>query len=375
MPSHGRQSSSRYESATTVYRDGQEYIRVRKKRRKRRDTLHKVVIGVLVALLVVLLAVGAYFLWFSSQLNNRLSLGDKENDIRAALTDRDIAQSQSKDSGYYVLLIGSDSRMSDEELQEFEFVDGAYSNQRSDIMVLARIDEAAKQITLLSIPRDTPWKNDQGEWGKLNAVYSTHGAAGIIAAVQQLTGVSISHYGEVHLAEFPQLVDSIGGITVDVPIALSGKNQITGESISLNPGVQRLNGQEATLVAQQRMLYDTDQDYNRQDAVRRVLQAIIKEIITKPAWEIPDAVLKCAECATTDMDAASLVRLVMALGSDVRLYQGTGPWEGYFNPNADGAWLCYQDPEGWSRVMDIVRSGGDPSKVDYSKDAVSVAGE
>ena len=70
-----------------------------------------------------------------------------------------------------------------------------------------------------------------------------------------MTGTPINHYAEVHFSEFQELVDKVGGITVDVPVEISYKDALTGEAVSLQPGVQTLNVQQAQIFARARHEY------------------------------------------------------------------------------------------------------------------------
>ena len=60
---------------------------------------------------------------------------------------------------FYVLLLGSDSR---EGSGTSKNPDMQGDNQRSDVMILARVDAGKKQVTLVSVPRDTPYTLDGG---------------------------------------------------------------------------------------------------------------------------------------------------------------------------------------------------------------------
>ena len=46
------------------------------------------------------------------------------------------------------------------------------------------------------------------------------------------------------------------------------------------------------------------------------------------------------------------------------LYSGSGPAAGEVDDSAGGLWLCYENPEGWKAVMDVVDAGDDPSDID-----------
>ena len=47
------------------------------------------------------------------------------------------------------------------------------------------------------------------------------------------------------------------------------------------------------------------------------------------------------------------------------LYSGTGPTKGEFVEPAEGLYLCYRNPEGWARLMDVVNAGGEPTGIDF----------
>lgn len=325
------------------------------------------VIGVVLLVLILGVGIGAFA--YLNHINGLIGLGKDKEDIEFALSDQDGVKP------YYVLLIGSDSREgyegSDANWAKKE-QDG--SDGQADVMILARVDETNKQVTLLSIPRDTPWQID-GKWSKLNNVYMTQGVPATISAVSELTGVPISHYAEIHMSEFIQLVDVVGGITVDVPTTISYHEALTNEPMTIEAGTQHLNGAEAEVWVRERDSYQSAADMNRQSKVRTVVFEILKEIKNKPVWELPSIISECAACVTTDLSSTDLLGMLNAIGSNPTMYSGTGPYEGAENPHAGNLWLCYQDSEGWDRVMNVVDSGGDPSTVSYDGDATSVAGE
>ena len=240
-------------------------------------------------------------------------------------------------------------------------------------MSLVRVDAKNKQVTMVSIPRDTPLTLEDGGIVKLNEAYNIGGAAYSIKAVSDLTGVPITHYAEVHFSEFQDLVDKLGGVEVDVPIELSYKDALTGEWVTLQPGVQTLDGQQAQIFARARHEYETDQDAHRQNNIRTLLEAIITKVLEKPFYELPDTVLNLAESVGTDLNAADLVTLAMeyAGGSgSMTMYSCTGPTDGDINESAGGIWLCYENPEGWANLMSVVDAGEDPSGLDVNSTAI-----
>lgn len=340
-------------------------IAERRKQRHRRKILRNIAI----VLAVLIIGVGAAFGIYAMQLDSKLALDDPSQTqaIDEALVSAELNQP------FYALVIGSDSR---EGSGTSSKADESGDNQRSDVMILVRADIPNRQITMVSIPRDTPLHLDDGRVVKINEAYNIGGAAYTIEAVSELTGVPISHYAEVHFSELQTLVDKLGGVTVDVPIELSYQDALTGETVKLQPGVQTINGQQAQIFARARHEYGTDQDENRQNAVRQLAEAILKEALDRPIYELPGTVLDLADCVGTDMKTADLVSLATAFvggSGDMTVYSGSGPTDGDINEAAGGLWLCYENPQGWADLMSVVDSGGDPEGMDLSSTATGPA--
>lgn len=332
---------------------------LQQRRRKRKHRKILMVVGIVLAVLLV--GSGTAFGIYTTMLNDRLAIDDKAQAeaVSDALIPAEVNQP------FYALLIGSDSR---EGSGTSSRADESGDDERSDVIILVRVDAPNRQITMVSIPRDTPLHLDNGSVVKINEAYNIGGAAYTIEAVSELTGVPISHYGEVRFSELQTLVDSLGGVTVDVPIELSYKDALTGETVTIQPGEQTLDGQQAQIFARARHEYGTDQDANRQSSVRKLAEAIVKQILNRPVYELPGAVMSAAECVGTDMRSSDLIALATAFATgsgDITIYNGSGPSDGDINNAANGLWLCYENPEGWQKVMDVVDAGGDPSEVSF----------
>lgn len=321
-------------------------------RRRHRKILW--IAGVILALLL------AAYLVFAFLLDSRLAMNSSstEQELNQVLVDAGFNEP------FYTLILGSDSREGSETSTR---ADERGTNERSDVMILARIDAAKRQITLVSIPRDTPYFLESGDVVKVNEVYNIGGAAASVKAASEITGVPISHYAEVRFSDVQAIVDILGGVTVDVPITLSYTDALTGQDVTLQPGIQELSGQQAQIFARARHEYESNQDAHRQEAVRSLLQAIVKETLGRPITEMPGTVLDIAEHIGTDMRTADLLGLAAAYGlggGGFTLYSCTGPTDGDLNVYGNGLWFCYDNPEGWGRLMAVVDAGDDPSGVD-----------
>lgn len=371
--SQGRVAPSRYARPVQQHRvspgrprpTAQQLYPERVRKRKRDRLLKRIGLCVLAVLLVGVFAAGGYALWYSHALDSALSMGaDGDASVDAALTASEAGKP------FYMLLLGSDSREGSGTSKN-PAMQG--DNQRSDVMILARVDAGKRRVTLVSVPRDTPYTLDDGTVVKINEVYNIEGAAGSIKAVSKLTGVPISHYAEVHFSEFQEIVDKLGGITVDVPIEVSYKDALTGDKVTIEPGVQTLNGQQAQIFARARHEYGENQEAKRQSNIRTVLMAIVEKVLEKPLTALPGAVLDLAESVGTDMNTSDIVSLALGFAggsNDMTVYSCTGPSNGDFMEQHGGMWLCYENPEGWAKLMGVVDAGDDPGGLELEDTAV-----
>ena len=332
---------------------GQGAVPSGRKARRRRGCLGRL-LGALLSLVLVLAIIAAVPLgFFCVKLDQALALTDAERSaIESELTPAGIGKP------YYALILGSDSR---------EGTTSDYS-ERSDVIMLLRIDPIGDQVTIVSVPRDTPYRLSDGSLVKINETYNREGPAGIIRAVSEVTGVPISHYAEIGFSDLGSIVDTIGGVTVDVDRELEVGDALTGERITLSPGTQTLNGQQAQAYARARHEYVYDQDAYRQRNNRTLLMAMADEIASDDPLTIPGEIIDVAEYVTTDMKSYNLLCAAIPMllhPGQTTVYRCSGPIAGDINYESGGLWLCYEDPEGWANLMSVVDAGEDPSSVSY----------
>ena len=328
---------------------------------KRGGALKVVLIALVIVIAIAVIAVAAYAGTFDSKLTANQSTPEEMSDV---LTPAEAGKP------YYILLLGSDWREYSGTSDKAEM---SGDQQRSDVIILTRMDPANKQVTMVSVPRDTRWTHD-GKIYKINEAYNMGGAAMETQAVSELTGVPIAHTIETHFSGVEGLIDALGGVKVNVPQSIEYTDALTGELVHVDAGEQVLNGQAAQIFARVRKAY-SDGDGTRQSNVRVLVTAIVDSILDKPFYEYPGLGLQIADCFGTDMRLFDFIGLAKDFGSGYKLYSGTGPTAGDYDASQDGLWLCYENPEGWKRVMDVVEEGGDPSTVDPNTETENVAAE
>ena len=144
------------------------------------------------------------------------------------------------------LLIGTDSRDPEQGITEPPAVTFPPGSQRSDVIMLVRINKERSSATVVSLPRDS-WVTVP-VYGKveINAGYSFGGPTLLVRTVEALTNIRVDHFGVIDFAGFQSLIDIVGGIdvTVDKPT--------TAGAVTFQAGTNHLNGQQALAYARQR---------------------------------------------------------------------------------------------------------------------------
>jgi len=121
------------------------------------------------------------------------------------------------------------------------------------------VNPAKHQASMIDIPRDTCWAGD-----KINAG-NTHGPRSQANAVGGLLGIQISYVVDVDFAGFTNLVDSVGGVDVNVPTQMH--DRFSGAYFS--PGKNHMNGTQALAFSRDR------HDFPSSDIVRTHNQGIL----------------------------------------------------------------------------------------------------
>ena len=161
------------------------------------------------------------------------------------------------------LVVGSDSReqLDGDAADAGAFFDGSEpGGQRSDTVLVARVEPQAEQVKLLSIPRDL-WLPiaGTGSEDRINTAYS-NGRQVLIDTIQEALGIPINHYIEVDFGGFRRLVEAIDGVPMWFDTAM--RDQHTGLVVN-GEGCVTLDGQQALALARSRSLeYVEDGDWH-----------------------------------------------------------------------------------------------------------------
>jgi polyisoprenyl-teichoic acid--peptidoglycan teichoic acid transferase len=170
---------------------------------------------------------------------------------------------------------------------------------RTDSMMLLTLDPVTYTAGMLSIPRDM-WVNIPGfDYGKINTAYflgeSYHlpgGGPGLaVQTVEEFLGVPINYYAQIDFSAFVKFIDEIGGIDVNVPYEIVVDPIGQGNTITLRPGVQTLDG--ATALAYARNRHTDGGDFDRAQRQQQVIMAVLDDILN--FYSLPRLVSKAPD--------------------------------------------------------------------------------
>jgi LCP family protein required for cell wall assembly len=182
---------------------------------------------------------------------------------------------------------------------------------RSDSILLVRVDPARNRIAQLSIPRDLrvtiPGHGDD----RINVAYALGGPALAIRTVQALTGIPINHVLLVDFSGFRDLVDALGGVTLDNPEKIIS-NSFDGHPWRFGRGRLQLDGRHALAYARVRenTANPADNDITRGLRQQRVLQSIAHALASpKTLFHLPSVGRSIGKPLTTDLSANDVLEL------------------------------------------------------------------
>lgn len=158
-----------------------------------------------------------------------------------------------------ILLLGVDQREGD--------------RGRPDSLILLTANPGDQSTKMVSIPRDTYTEIiGQGTKDKINHSYTYGGVDMSIKTIENFLDIPIDYYVEVNMDGFQDLVDAVGGVTVDNTL------DFFYNGTDFPVGKLELNGDEALKYSRMRAL-DPQGDIGRQERQRKIIQGFIKEAV------------------------------------------------------------------------------------------------
>lgn len=264
----------------------------------------------IVILAIVLVITGAMF-----PVLGRINYDDKKESEY-------VNQSDLASSGMVknVLLLGVDARSDDEA-----------EASRSDTMMLVSLDMKHHCIKLVSFLRDTwVYIPSLGYEQRLNAACSSGGYQNVVDTIEYNFGVDIDSYVVTDFEMFKVLVDSLGGVEVDVTSAEA--KEVTNHpkrygGVTLEEGKSNLTGEQALAYCRIRKI---DTDFVRTQRQRTVMSAIINSAKHSSPFKLYKMAFNSAPYIETNMGKGELLSFVAMAGICVTgdIHQTKVPFDG-----------------------------------------------
>ncbi|WP_175640266.1 LCP family protein [Metabacillus schmidteae] len=149
---------------------------------------------------------------------------------------------------------------------------------RSDTLMVATFNPADQTMKLLSIPRDTRVEIPGKGLDKINHSFAKGGKELTIETVEDFLEIPIDYYATVNFDGFKNIVDIVGGITVNVPFSFEqNSDDRKAEKLQFYEGPMELDGRYALAYARMRMV-DIRGDIGRNERQQQVVKAVIDKI-------------------------------------------------------------------------------------------------
>ncbi|WP_087973575.1 LCP family protein [Oceanobacillus rekensis] len=234
---------------------------IRKKRRIRRKRLFLLII---ILMFIGLLGFGGYTAVQTMMAASKSydDLGREKSDLRAEAV-------SISDDPVSILLMGVEDYSTNGD------------NGRTDTLMVATFSPNDERLKLLSIPRDTMVEiAGKGTQDKITHAHAFGGKEMTIETVENLLDIPIDYYATVNFNAFKNVIDILGGITVDVPFDFQqNSDDPKAEKLQFYEGEMKLNGRYALAYA--RMRYEDPRgDIGRNERQQEVIQAMINKALS-----------------------------------------------------------------------------------------------
>ena len=264
------------------------------RRQHKHPRRHRIAVAFTVGLAVLVAIVGAGVAYAAIQ-NSRL---DRLTELNKG---KDAAISKvPKGEPVNILVVGNDSRAFAKTAKEKQAFgsDEVGGSQRSDTMMVMRLDPKNDRASILSIARDLWVDLEGGGRGRINEAFSQRGDAKkadpdrLIRTIRTNFGITVNHYIEIDFAGFRQVVDAVKGVSVYFPFP--ARDAFSGLDVK-DTGCVRLDGAQALSYVRSRHYEfkgpkgwqsegsgDIGRIQRQQDFIKRVVRKAVSDGLTNP---------------------------------------------------------------------------------------------
>lgn len=264
-----------------------------KERKFKKVNWKKLLLTSVIILLAGALVYGVYYLYKVSK-----DIGFKFNPSEIISEEEPELKKDSTGKYTSILILGVDTRDTGGSLN-------------TDTIIVATYIYDTHELTMISIPRDFSAETSEGSgwYNKINGIYAKaeavkkgSGFSTLEKSVEEITNIEIQYYVMVNFEAFVEIVDTVGGITINVENSFMDNcypsEQGTAgsyyakcidswgwwETVSFSTGVQTMDGETALKYARSR---HADSDYMRAKRQQQVIEAVKTAISNSETYTNP----------------------------------------------------------------------------------------
>jgi LCP family protein required for cell wall assembly len=258
-------------------------------------------------------------------------------------------------------------------------IEEIYNARNTDSMMIASVNRNSKEITLVSLLRDT-YIEHENRARKLNAYYATGGMSSLISVIEENYRIKIDGYAYVNFEAFEKVVDELGGVDIELGAKeaayLNAKNYISNPAYRIvKTGMNHLNGNQAlgySRVRKVETLGGVKDDYGRTLRQRRLLTAIFDKYKKKNIFDLISITTKCLSYVKTDVTSGQISSTIEFIVEDgiTTLNSERFPYNGLFEDPHEYNGITYPILPNWEEnivclYQDIYKDTEEQARVAY----------
>ncbi|MCL1797563.1 MAG: LCP family protein [Eggerthellaceae bacterium] len=296
-----------------------------------------ITVSILTAVIVIAAGIGAFA--YAGSINDKMALDD--SNAHEAL------ESVEKGEPYYILFAA-------------EFFEPGQEYVGPSLLMLARIDEAEKRVSLLAIPPSLQVLLSDGEYRRLSEAQLLGGDAELIDLVSEFIGAPISHFVKTDRESFVELIDALGGLEIDVAQEVDDPQ---AGAIYIPAGQQVLSGEEALILARATNFINGDEVRFQNQG--QITIALGQKLLEKNSFGLALTFNKVAKNIATDFSLTELMRIADALrGIEAESIQNVQV-PGYFETSTfSGIRYFIVAKTAWGKLQESFETGEEAAVVD-----------
>lgn len=191
-------------------------------------------------------------------------------------------------------------------------IDDVEGVHRSDTIAFCTVDIDDKIVRLMSIPRDTRVQIEGHGWQKINHAYAYGKEKLLEKTLINYLGMPINYHIIVNYQSFPEIVDLMGGVDIDVAKRLSYNDNAGKLHINIEKGLQHMDGKTALNYV--RFRHDALGDIGRVKRQQKFLVSLLDKAKNPSIMgEIPKIAKKLLKFVDSNMTAAQAIQLASYL--------------------------------------------------------------